>query len=485
MAPPRGLVIVENEIEPMDLTVCSFPFTGYLPTSKEIKFCCVKQLPMPILDLNFFRQNLLGRKSVPWTANWTLSFPEWRSPEGSCIFPMTKDKSYNKDDGEAFMFRSVVGNDVRIHAFGIVTLPVVLYGVALSIQCLLVDRMYFIPLAREIEVPLILDARLFNGRRLPLKLTIFKPAFVVKRGKPDLCLVWSNSPEKLTNIICISVVGACVEYGEHLEEEMQMIRETYLEEEEEFDPSDPEYHEPDRPKFYEKLMGQSFSGAGVFFSPNSQFNTSRRLDDDVNTPERAQLQAAIEGMKCLRNLTRFTGYNFRTAVILTESSYVCRATKDPGTVLEWAMRGWKTESGEDIENKDLWQDYLKNVDPYHRIDWQMCERNSRAPAAVLARRAALENILLAEGPDDERNERERNLPSQFFEVRDDQAGPLYDDFLNISAEETTSRISAVVFEAGVCAEDLPKGFYIMVDCGQCRKVHSHIDRQCPAFKTSA
>ncbi|KAK6337185.1 hypothetical protein TWF718_009968 [Orbilia javanica] len=477
MSSPRGLVILGDEVDHMDLTVVTVPFTGYLPTGEVIKFRCVKQLPMSMLDIGFFKSHLLDKKSVSWTANWTLSFPGFQSEIGSCVFPMAKDRSYNKEDGEAFMFRSRIGENVRVHALGIVTLPIVVYGIAVSIQCLLVDKMYLMPLPENTHgAPLIIDNRLFDGIKLPLKLTIFRQSFVMKRGKAELCLGYQHNPDQLSMVICISVSSACIEYGKHIEEESD-------------DEGGDGEEAPRRgrsrisrkgpkPRLYEDLIGKNHCGAGIFFAPDSQFNVSRRLEDEIDTPERAELQTAIEAMKCLNSLIKNTGYNFRTVVVLTDSEYVCQSTESPMIVLGWAMQGWKTETGEDVPNADLWDEYVKHIDFRRPVTWKLCKSNPDAPAAALARTAAMENIFLNEGSEHDRRDRERSLPAQFFEVPDRHAGDLYEAFVNREAERTVHRINSVIFDGGVCAKDLPAGFYSMVDCRSCRRLHSYPDSRC-------
>ncbi|KAF3225047.1 hypothetical protein TWF106_002928 [Orbilia oligospora] len=483
MASPRGLFINEDELDRMDVTVVSVPFTGYLPTGNPIGFRCVKQLPMPMLDIGFFKKNLLGKKSVSWTANWTLSFPGWRSETGACIFPMVKDRSYHKDDGEAFLFPSRLGQDIRIHAFGIVVLPIVVYGVPLSLQCLLVDKMYLIPLPRNVhDVPLLLDNRLFDGGKLPLGLTIFKPAFVMKPGTTDMCMYHHTSSEVLNSAICISISSACLEYGKHFDDETG--EELNLEEDYLFLYHNGErrrydyFGEPIKPKLYEELIGQNHCGAGIFFATDSQFNVSKRLDDEINTPKRAELQTAIEAMKSLANLIKYTGYTYRGAVVITNSRYVCQATEDPKTVFGWAMKGWKTDDGEDIPNSDLWGEFIKNLDHKHTITWRFCEMDRSAPAVGLARKAAMDNIFLNEGSDHDRRERERSLPRKFIEVEDHRAGPLYDIFVDTEAEKTTKRFDKVIFDGDVEHRGLPKGFYSMVDCRHCRQFHEYSTADC-------
>ncbi|KAK6513186.1 hypothetical protein TWF506_009350 [Arthrobotrys conoides] len=485
MSSPRGLSIQEDELDRMDLAVVSVPFTGYLPTGNPIKFRCVKQLPLPMLDIGFFKKNLLGKKNISWTANRILSFPGWRSENGTCIFPMVKDRSYHKDDGEAFLFPATVGQPIRIHAFGIVTLPMVLYGVALSIQCLLVDKMYLIPLPRNVhDVPLLMDNRLFDGRKLPLRLTIFKPAFLMKPGKPEMCSYHQNTPGKVNTAICISVASACLEYGKHLDDESDEEQDAAREEDADLLLDDHrervrynQFGEPIRSKLYEELIGQNHCGAGIFFAPGSQFNVSRRLEDEIDTPERAEIQAAIEALKSLTNMGKYTGYHYIEVVIITNSKFVCQIAENPKTVIEWAVDGWKTDDGEDIPNADLWNEYIRNIDYQHTVTWKFCEMDRTAPAMVLARKAAMENIFLNEGSDHDRRQRERSLPSQFVEVQDDQAGPLYDVFVDKEAEETVQRIGTVIFDGGVSSRDLPKGFYSKVDCRHCRGTHTWIKWQ--------
>ncbi|KAK6526120.1 hypothetical protein TWF281_011157 [Arthrobotrys megalospora] len=458
----RGLFISEDDLEPMDLAVCSAPFTGYIPTGTEIKFRCLKQMPISMLDIAFFKEHLLKKRGVPWTANFSLSFPPWNSPNGSCIYPMGHDESYDKTDGVAYQFPSTVGQDIRIHAFGLVSLPVVLYGVPLLIQCLLVDKMYFIPLPRNpVPVPLLLDVRIFNGRKVPFKLSLFKPAFVMKPGKPELCLVSDNTPQRPNIVLCISMSASCIEYGQHLEAEDGLI-ETPTEQDDEHQRDF--VRESEQEQLSQHLIGKKFCGAGIFFAPDSQFNVYRCLDDDINTPQRAELQTAIEALKALKYLLENTGYNFRTVVILTESLYLCDAlVQDPLRIAKWAANGWKTAAGRDVENSDLWDILLEALPSRYQIQWQLVKPSPKAPAVALARKGALENIFLHEGTPESSRERQLMLPNLFQEIDDSQAGPLYDRFVDTSANDTQQRISSVIYEAKICAEQLPKGLFSMIN----------------------
>lgn len=44
--------------------------------------------------------------------------------------------------------------------------------------------------------------------------------------------------------------------------------------------------------------------------------------------------------------------------IYTESEYIYKALSEPGYVNQWMKRGWTTSKGQEVKNRDLWQQLL-------------------------------------------------------------------------------------------------------------------------------
>ncbi|KAK4233584.1 hypothetical protein C8A03DRAFT_47913 [Achaetomium macrosporum] len=72
-------------------------------------------------------------------------------------------------------------------------------------------------------------------------------------------------------------------------------------------------------------------------------------DDSVATSNRAELRAAIAALR----LCDWRIEGFDSIVIATDSSYVVDGAT--GWAKGWVRKGWKTRTGDDVKNKDLWE----------------------------------------------------------------------------------------------------------------------------------
>ena len=83
------------------------------------------------------------------------------------------------------------------------------------------------------------------------------------------------------------------------------------------------------------------------------------------TNNRMELQAAIEGLKALKEPC--------AVVLTTDSVYVKNGitTWLPG----WKKKGWKTSSKKPVKNVDLWQ-ALDEQNQRHQVDWQWVKGHS-------------------------------------------------------------------------------------------------------------
>ena len=72
-----------------------------------------------------------------------------------------------------------------------------------------------------------------------------------------------------------------------------------------------------------------------------------------------EITAVIEGLKQLKKQSEVQIYS--------DSSYVVNAFKQ-GWIYNWIKKGWKTASGENVKNKELWQE-LYNLTKIHKVEF--------------------------------------------------------------------------------------------------------------------
>jgi ribonuclease HI len=95
-------------------------------------------------------------------------------------------------------------------------------------------------------------------------------------------------------------------------------------------------------------LNNSRAGIGIFFSPSSPHNISRRLPGPQQTNQRAELFAVLKALEFL-HIHKTPG----VVVIMTDSKYVISAL----TVWaqKWEREGWKSVTGTDVVSKDLFK----------------------------------------------------------------------------------------------------------------------------------
>lgn len=115
-------------------------------------------------------------------------------------------------------------------------------------------------------------------------------------------------------------------------------------------------------------------------------------DDSVATSNRAELRAAIAALR----LHDWVQDGFESMVIATDSSYVVDGAT--GWAKGWFLNGWKTQSGRDVKNRDLWELLLGEVERLaargFRVHLWNISRGLNAAADKLAKAAA--NMARAE-----------------------------------------------------------------------------------------
>ena len=83
------------------------------------------------------------------------------------------------------------------------------------------------------------------------------------------------------------------------------------------------------------------------------------------TNNRMELQAAIEGLKALKE---------RCSVVLTTDSVYVRSGITEW-LANWKKRGWKTAARKPVKNADLWQ-LLDEQNPRHQVEWKWVKGHS-------------------------------------------------------------------------------------------------------------
>ncbi|KAJ3232108.1 Ribonuclease H1 [Chytriomyces hyalinus] len=84
-------------------------------------------------------------------------------------------------------------------------------------------------------------------------------------------------------------------------------------------------------------------GIGVFFAPNDPRNISEPLPGLVQTNNRAEILATVRALRVAPD---------NPIILFTDSKYVCSGITQ--WIIKWKKKNWKTASGSDVSNKDLW-----------------------------------------------------------------------------------------------------------------------------------
>mmetsp|Transcript_4784 Transcript_4784/g.10218 ORF Transcript_4784/g.10218 Transcript_4784/m.10218 type:complete len:306 (-) Transcript_4784:595-1512(-) len=92
------------------------------------------------------------------------------------------------------------------------------------------------------------------------------------------------------------------------------------------------------------------AGVGVYFGDESfEKDISERLEGTVMTNNRAELTAVIRALEAIQ---RHEWKDEERVVVWTDSKYTRSGVEE--WVAGWKRNGWKTASGGDVKNKDLW-----------------------------------------------------------------------------------------------------------------------------------
>lgn len=96
-----------------------------------------------------------------------------------------------------------------------------------------------------------------------------------------------------------------------------------------------------------KLEGRKYEQVCTF-GGNAQKSTNNRME----------LTAVIEALKYVVEMKLSSLGESMTATIVSDSAYVVDSLKQ-GRVERWARSGWRTKSGNEVKNRDLWEQMLK------------------------------------------------------------------------------------------------------------------------------
>lgn len=110
-------------------------------------------------------------------------------------------------------------------------------------------------------------------------------------------------------------------------------------------------------------------------------------DAGGQTSNRAEMRAAIAALR----FRHWPGEGFESMVIATDSEYVVEGAT--GWVRGWIRNGWKTRTGGDVKNKDLWECLLGDIERFQveygmRVEFWRIPRELNGIADSAAKTAA-------------------------------------------------------------------------------------------------
>lgn len=82
------------------------------------------------------------------------------------------------------------------------------------------------------------------------------------------------------------------------------------------------------------------------------------------TNNRMELQAVIEGLSALNPRAQLT------VEVISDSAYVINCFSKKWYV-KWMRGGWRNSEGDEVKNRDLWEQLLKLVEPFgDKLTWK-------------------------------------------------------------------------------------------------------------------
>lgn len=96
-----------------------------------------------------------------------------------------------------------------------------------------------------------------------------------------------------------------------------------------------------------KLEGKKYEQVCAF-GGNAQKSTNNRME----------LTAVLEALKYVVEMKLASLGESMSAIVVSDSAYVVDSLKQ-GWVEKWARNRWRTKSGSEVKNRDLWEQMLK------------------------------------------------------------------------------------------------------------------------------
>jgi ribonuclease HI len=101
------------------------------------------------------------------------------------------------------------------------------------------------------------------------------------------------------------------------------------------------------------------TGQGIVISyPDGNIQEIASTGHQTSTIIRAELRACVDALRFLQKDPRAQGINH--VCIYSDSQYVVDNYKNV-VYGNWQNRGWKTVNGNDVDNQDLWRDFIREI----------------------------------------------------------------------------------------------------------------------------
>lgn len=111
-------------------------------------------------------------------------------------------------------------------------------------------------------------------------------------------------------------------------------------------------------------------GWGVVLLSGDQVLTKASGNDPSTTNNRMELQAAISGIELVSK-----NYPDHDVVVYSDSAYVIDSMKNDRP-WSWGSSNWKTSTGSDVKNKDLWLKMMSVLKRGTNVEWRHVKGHS-------------------------------------------------------------------------------------------------------------
>lgn len=104
--------------------------------------------------------------------------------------------------------------------------------------------------------------------------------------------------------------------------------------------------------------------AAILVAPGKERELSGH--EPATTNQRMEMLAAVEGLRALRRPCHVTLYS--------DSAYLVNGLRQKWYI-RWKENGWRTSSGGEVKNRDLWEALLKELSR-HAVEWKKVRGHS-------------------------------------------------------------------------------------------------------------